>query len=268
MSSIGGIGGSASGMMAGLYGTQGVKRQKPTDEMASQAFSALDSGGKGYINKADLQGLNISSTSQSSDSSSAVDKLFSTLDADGSGQVTKDEFTDSLQKIADQLDQQRQSSKVQDAIAQAGLNGQQGPGGAHGQGSGMPPPPPPEGGDAGMTKDQMSSKLSEVGSSDSQLSSLLTNTLKNFEAADTNQDGKVSAQEAMAYQKKSSGSSTSSETQAQAQTQTQTDQGTSTSASPASDSTSAQVARQVAQLFQAYMGSQIASASSSISVTA
>ena len=127
----------------------------------------------------------------------------------------------------------------------------------------MPPPPPPEGGDAGMTKDQMSSKLSEVGSSDSQLSSLLTNTLKNFEAADTNQDGKVSAQEAMAYQKASE-TSTSSETQAQ----TQTDQGTSSSASPASDTTSAQVARQVAQLFQAYMGGQIAAAGGSIAVSA
>lgn len=265
MSSISGIG-SSSSSWAAMQDMRGLHKAKQANlnEMASQAFSALDGGGKGYIDKADLQGLNISSTSQSSDGSSGVDKLFSALDADGSGQVTKEEFTDSLQKIADQLDQQRQSSKMQDAIAQAGLNGQQGPGGAQGQGGGMPPPPPPEGGDAGMTKDQMSSKLSEVGSSDSQLSSLLTNTLKNFEAADTNQDGKVSAQEALAYQKKSSESSTSSETQAQ----TQTDQGTSSSANPASGTTSAQVARQVAQLFQAYMGSQIAAAGGSIAVSA
>ena len=257
MSSIGGIGGSASGMMAGLHGMQGSKRQNATD-MANELFSKIDTAGKGSIEKTDLQAAlsKASSGSTAVSATSNVDDLFSALDTDSSGQVTQQEFADSLQKLSDQLDQQHQSRRIQDAVAQAGL------GGGQGMGGGMPPPPPPSAGnEAGLSKEQMSSRLSEV-SGDPQLTSLLSNTLKNFEAADTNQDGKVSAQEAMAYQKASE-SSTGSQTQAQ------TNQGASSSASPESGSTPpAQLMRQVAQLFQAYMGSQIATASGSISVTA
>jgi len=251
-------------------------------EMADQAFSALDTSGKGYIDKADLQAMtqklgtsSTSSTSQSSDSASGVDKLFSALDADGSGQVTKQEFTDTLQKIADQLDQQRHSSKMQNAISQAGLDGQQGPGGAQGMGGpgGMPPPggargPKGDGdgdGDGGgMTKEQMSSKLSETGSSDSKLSSLLSNTLKNFEAADSNQDGKVSADEAMAYQK---AHESQSATQS-GSTTTGASNGTAT-ASNSSGLSSAQVVMQVSRLFEAYIANNSTSSSaSSLSVSA
>ena len=257
MGSISGIGG-ASGMAASLYGMQGAKRQNPTD-MANQLFSKIDTAGKGSIEKTDLQAAlaKASSGSTAVSATSNVDELFSAFDTDGSGKVTKQEFTDSLQKLSDQLEQQQQSRRIQDAVAQAGL------GGAQGAGGGMPPPPPPSAGDeAGMSKEQMSSKLSEVGSSDSQLSSLLSNTLKNFEAADANQDGKVSAQEALAYQKANEGSA------AAAQTQTQNEQATGSTSTESANTTPAQMMRQVAQLFQAYMGSQIAAASGSISVSA
>jgi len=274
MSSISSIGSSSTAWATqGMQGMHKNKRPSAT-EMADQAFSALDSSGKGYIDKADLQTMvqklgtsSTSSTSQASNSTSGVDKLFSALDADGSGQVTKQEFTDAMQKIADQLDQQRHSSKMQNAISQAGLDGAQGMGGPGGPG-GMPPPggaggPKGDGdGDGGMTKEQMTSKLSETGSSDSQLSSLLSNTLKNFEAADSNQDGKVSADEAMAYQKAHPSES---------ETQTGSSTGNSSGATAANSSglSSAQVVMQVSRLFEAYIANNSDSASaSSLSVSA
>ena len=257
MSSIGGIGGSASGMMAGLYGTQGAKRQNPT-EMAKELFSKIDTAGKGSIEKTDLQAAlaKASSGSTAVSATSNVDDLFSALDTNGSGKVTQQQFADTLQKLSDQLEQQQQSRRIQDAVAQAGLGGA--------QGGGMPPPPPPSAGDeAGMSQDEMRSKLSEIGSSDSKLSSLLSNSLKNFEAADTNQDGKVSAQEALAYQKANEGSA------AAAQTQAQNAKDTGSPSTESANTTPAQMMRQVTQLFQAYMGSQIAAAAgSSISVSA
>lgn len=73
---------------------------------------------------------------------------------------------------------------------------------------GMPPPPPPEG-DAGFTKEELSSQLEEIGSSDSKRSSFISNVVKNFEAADSDGDGKVTFAEAQAYNSSASSSSDS-----------------------------------------------------------
>jgi hypothetical protein len=80
------------------------------------------------------------------------------------------------------------------------------------QGGGMPPPPPPRGNDAGFTKDELSSQLNEIGSSDSERSSLISDIVQNFDEADTDGDSKVSFREAMAYDQSQSSSSGSSET--------------------------------------------------------
>ena len=203
-----------------------MKRPDPT-QMASKLFSKLDTKNQGYLEKSDLQSaLN----SVSGDSSSNVDALFSQLDGNSDGKVTKDEMSDTLKKIADELDSQFNQMRTQNGMAAEG---------------GMPPPPPPSGGqdDAGFTKDELSSQLEEIGSSDSQRSSLISKVVNNFEAADTDQDGKVSFKEAMAYDQKES-SSTSSVT---------TD---STSSGTAKAETSElKLMQQILQLMQAY-GSQ------------
>lgn len=177
-------------------------------QMASKLFSKLDTKGQGYIQESDLQSAfsqvfasTTAATSDSSASSSSTDSsasaLFKALDGNSDGQVTESEFSSSIQKLADALDSQAFSSRM---------------GGAHGAG-GMPPPPPPED-DAGLTKDQLSSKLSESGSTDSEQSGLISKIVSNFDKADTNGDGKVSMQEAMAYDQstKSSTSTASADT--------------------------------------------------------
>jgi Ca2+-binding EF-hand superfamily protein len=186
-------------------------------QMASKLFSKLDTKGQGYIQESDLQSAfsqvfasTTAATPDSSASSSSTDSsasaLFKALDGNSDGQVTESEFSSSIQKLADALDSQAFSSRM---------------GGAHGAG-GMPPPPPPED-DAGLTKDQLSSKLSESGSTDSEQSGLISKIVSNFDKADTNGDGKVSMQEAMAYDQ-STKSSTST-----ASTDTSTGSATSTS---------------------------------------
>jgi Ca2+-binding EF-hand superfamily protein len=177
-------------------------------QMASKLFSKLDTKGQGYIQESDLQSAfsqvfasTTAATPDSSASSSSTDSsasaLFKALDGNSDGQVTESEFSSSIQKLADALDSQAFSSRM---------------GGAHGAG-GMPPPPPPED-DAGLTKDQLSSKLSESGSTDSEQSGPISKIISNFDKADTNGDGKVSMQEAMAYDQstKSSTSTASADT--------------------------------------------------------
>lgn len=227
MSSISGVGGGSSWMTQDMRGMQ--KRQPPSvTEMADQVFSQLDSSGKGYIDKADLQAATqqLTSASASGKASSSVDQLFTALDPDSSGQVSKQEFSDSLQKMADQLDQQRQGSRMESAIAEAGLGGQPGAAGAQGMGSGSKP----------------------------------ASGVQAFEPADTNQDGKVSAAEELAYQ------------------QTQASQATTPPGSSASNNAGtattdsslspAQVLMQVSRLFQAYVANHGSGSNSSLSVSA
>lgn len=227
MSSIGSLG-STSSSMAMMHG---MRRPDPA-KMAEDLFSKLDTSGQGYLQKSDLQAAydSISTSSSSSTTSStdtsSVDDLFAQLDGDSDGKVTQQEFSDSLQKVADQLEQQFQSMRMQ--------------GGGMG---GMPPPPPPSD-DAGFTKDELTSQLDEIGSTDSVRSTLISNIVQNFEAADTNGDGKVSFSEAQAYDQSSSTSSGSSTTAS-----TATD---GTSSSSAGNSLDAKVMLQIMRLMQAY----------------
>jgi hypothetical protein len=155
-------------------------------------FSKLDTSNKGYINKSDLQSA--FSKLSGSDGSPSVDDVFKQLDENGDDKVTKEEMTTSLQKIADQLDSQFQSSRMQAGGRQGG-SGDMPPGGMA-----------PLGGadNAGMTKDQLTQMPKEGGSN-----SKLDDLVQNFDKADTNHDGKVSMTEAMAYDKSSSTSSSS-----------------------------------------------------------
>ena len=212
--SISGIGGNSAMMMQGM---RGMTRPDPT-QMANDLFSKIDTSGQGYLTKSDLQSAldKVSSSSSSSSTTSSVDEMFKQFDTNGDGKITKQEFSDTLKKVADQLDQQFQSMRMN--------------GGMSGMG-GVPP-----GGDSGgLTKDQVTTAAEEVSSSDSKASSALTNLAKNFDTADTNQDGKVSFQELVAYEQKTS--STSSSTEA---------------SSASSNSDSAKVMMQIMKLMHAY----------------
>ena len=237
MSSISSVGSGYSNYSAmssstsSTTGARGHHRPDPA-KMASDLFSQLDTSNKGYIEKSDLQSAldqvsgssNASATSSTSNSNSA-DALFSKLDGDGDGKVTQDEMSTGLKQLADQLDSQFNQMRMQ------------GSGGA-GEMHGKAPPPPPEN-DAGFSQDELTSQLNEIGSSDSQRSSLISNIVNNFSEADTNGDGKVNAKEAMAYDKASQSSSSSSGT-------------TNSSNSTDSASSDLQVMKQIMELMKAY----------------
>ena len=172
--------------------------------MAEQLFAQLDTSGRGLIQKPDLQAVfdkissNPCSSPSTASTASSVDELFSTIDTDSSGKVSKQEFTETLAKLQNELDVQYQGSRMEKAMKA---------GGTEGTGS-RPPPPPPPGDGPSMTKDDLTGTLSQIGASDNR-SNMMSNILSNFDSADTNGDGTVSFQEAIAYQQ-SSGSSSNS----------------------------------------------------------
>lgn len=110
---IGGIGNSS--------GTNAWAVQRPdATKIANDLFAKVDTTNQGYIDKAGLQSA---LGSKAADSASDVDQLFSQIDADQDGKITKQELTDGVKQLADALDAQFDSSR----IARAG---------------GQPPPPP------------------------------------------------------------------------------------------------------------------------------
>jgi Ca2+-binding EF-hand superfamily protein len=189
MSSISSIGGNASMAMQAM---RGMQRPDPT-QMAENLFSKLDTSGQGFIQKSDLQ----AAFDKISSAASNADDLFTQLDTDSDGKVTKQEFSDTLKQLSEQLDNHFMSMRMSDGMQGAG---------------GMPPPPPPQAGeeDAGFSKEELTSQLEEIGSSDSKRASLISNIVNNFEAADADGDGKVSFKEAMAFDQANASDSASS----------------------------------------------------------
>lgn len=158
-------------------------------QMASMLFSKLDTKSQGYLEKSDLAAAfgQITSNASQSASSTSADDVFTALDSNSDGKVTKDEFASVLAKLQESVSSQ--------------FGGQM-----HGPG-GMPPPPPAD--DAGFTKEELTSQLESADSSDTQRTDLINKIVENFEAADTDSDGKVSFQEAMAYDKSTESTSAS-----------------------------------------------------------
>lgn len=242
-----------SSISSSSYGASAMAMTRPDPaQMASKLFSKLDTKGQGYIEASDMQsafnqifGNAVSSSSSSSDSSA----LFNALDGDGNGKVTESEFSSGVQKLAEALDSQAFSSRM------AGAGG---PGGA----GGMPPPPPPDGqqDDTGFTKDELTSQLQEIGSTDTKRSSLISNIVNNFDKADTNGDGKVTRAEAMAYEQSTKNSTATSSTGSTG----------STGSTTAANQTDAMLAHRLMELMRAYGTDSTASASatSGISISA
>jgi hypothetical protein len=161
----------------------------------SQLFAKLDTRSQGYLEKSDL--VSAFSKIASDSRLSAAEDVFAALDSDSDGKVTESEFSTTLTKLQEELDSQFNQMRMQG-------HGGHGPQGM----DGMPPPPPPQD-DAGFTKDELSSQLEEIGSSDSERASFISNVANNFEAADADGDGKVSFAEAQAYNSDASASASS-----------------------------------------------------------
>jgi Ca2+-binding EF-hand superfamily protein len=188
----------------------------------SQLFAKLDTRSQGYLEKSDL--VSAFSKIASDSSSSAAEDVFAALDSDSDGKVTESEFSTTLTKLQEELDSQFNQMRMQGH----GGHGPQGMGG-------MPPPPPPQD-DAGFTKDELSSQLEEIGSSDSERSGFIAKVVNNFEAADADGDGKVSFAEAQAYNSSSESTSDAS----------------SNARGTSSANSDAQVMFQIMQLMHAY----------------
>lgn len=171
-SAICGIGGNSSMTMQGM----GRMQRPDPSKMAEDLFSKLDAGGKGYIEKSDLQAA---FQSIPTSSSTSADDVFASLDGDSDGKVTQQEMSDSIKRLSDALDSQFQGMRM----------------GGMGGGMGMRK----GGDDAGFTQEELSGKLGSIGGTASNGASMLSGILDNFDQVDTNGDGKVSAEETQAY---------------------------------------------------------------------
>jgi Ca2+-binding EF-hand superfamily protein len=176
---IGSIGSNPSMMMGGM---QGMRRPDPS-KMADNLFSKLDTKGQGYIEKSDLQSaFDQVSSSRPSSGGASVDEVFQALDGDGDGKVTRQDMSDGIKKLADQLEGQFQNMRMQ------------GKGGGMG---GM-------GGAGGVSRDELSGMVDSAQGATQRMDALLAN----FDTADADQDGKVSAQEARSFQEANASAST------------------------------------------------------------
>jgi len=215
-------------MYPGLGGNQRAQQRPDPSQIADTLFSKLDTENKGYLEVADLETA-FANLDSSSDTSAG--DVFGQFDGDSDGKITKEELTSGLKSLAEELDSQFSAMRM---------------GGK--QDMPPPPPPPPGGEDQGLTQDELTS-IAET-STDSELSTLMSELASNFDEADSNQDGTVSASEAMAYQAANGSSKTESD------------------AGASGSSNEAAVMRQIMELMRAYGEQGSATASSSLSVTA
>lgn len=165
-----------------------------------------------------------------------MDDLFTQLDSNGDGKVTKQELSDTLAKVSEQLDKQFMHMRMH-------------------QGGGMHQPPPTDGSDAGFTKEELTGQLKEIGSSDSKRSALMSNIVNNFDKVDSDGNGKVSMKEAMAYDQTLQSASTASVAS------TSTSDGATATATSDTDLTK-KVLHQIMQLVHAYHAGAESNASS------
>ncbi len=225
---IGGIGAGSTSYATMTQDVGHARRHLPNPtEMVDNLFSQLDSTGKGYLEKSDL--VSAYESVGAATSSVSVDDVFGTLDADTDGKVTKEEMATGIQKLAEQLDSAFNTMRMR----------------------GMPPPPPPppsSGQDSGLTQDEISSIASTT--EDSQLAELMNNLAANFDEADTDGDGKVSVQEAMAFQAKQAATSSTSSTASTPGTDSTTAVADSTTETD--QSSTVDILRRILDLMRAY----------------
>lgn len=135
-----------------------VGTKRPSSE---EIFASLDTKNQGYLDKQTLQAAFDKKSSDTAANTAKVEQVFKTVDTDGDNQISKLEFTSSI----DQPD--GQSASAVDGSS------------AGKQAVGAPPPPPPRAA-GGAAQEAAATEA--------------------YDAADTNQDGTVSLQELVAYQ--------------------------------------------------------------------
>ncbi len=148
-------------------GGQGGDEGFTQDELESQLAEISDSDSDSDSNRATLI-------------SSIVDN-FDEADSDGDGKVNFDEAMSYAEA---------NGISVDEPVQQAGA---------------MPPPPPPGGPQAGGSQsfsvEELQAQLEAIGDTDSTRSTLISSIIDNFDEVDTDGDGMVSDEEAMAYGK-------------------------------------------------------------------
>lgn len=154
---IGAIIGIVSAVVQAVRAFSPPETQRP-QQAADRLFSKLDEMGQGAIGSAELQ---TAFAKIKADATGSADKLFTKLDADGDGRLTKNEFSDSINQLAEQLDQHYMRLRL------------------HGEG-GTPQPS----GHMGFTREELTAQI--------------TGIVSNFDKADSNGDGRVSLLEAKA----------------------------------------------------------------------
>lgn len=154
---------------------------------ASAAFQTLDSQQKGYLELSDFAAA-LQKLQNNSSSEQQANQMFQQLDADQDGQLTANEFTSAV-------------SELYSALAPGGPRGMAGAGPR-----GMPPPPPE---DSGKTVDELTAMQQAASSEDPRLAADLAKLVAQFDSADQDGDGKVSAKEAMTFREQQQDSSDS-----------------------------------------------------------
>ena len=165
--------GTASTLTSNPYRCQ--QRMQPPDpgKMAEDAFAALDTGSKGYLDQTDLE-------SALSASGGDAEAMMTALDTDADGQVTQEEMTAVLQQMFSTQDRGQFDMR---------MAGDRPP----------PPPPPADATDEGFTLDQLTQMASDLAQTDSQRASEFSTLVDSFDSADTDGNGKLSREEAMSF---------------------------------------------------------------------
>lgn len=174
-----------------------------SSHLANNIFSRLDSSNTGAISQADFT----SAISDLAENDTDVSSLVSSVDADSDGQITKSELTTGIENLLSQLYSSSSSGRGMPPPPPGGMGGM--------------PPPPHSGEDEGVTAEQ----ASEIASStdDTRLSEIMSMISENFDEVDTNGDGKVTRDEAMAYREsQETASSSTSENSKSASSTTDT----------------------------------------------
>lgn len=221
-----------------------------SSHLASNIFSKLDTSNSGAISHADFT----SAMSELAGDDSDVSSLVSSVDSDSDGQITESELTTGIENLLSQLTSSSNSAsnRMPPPPPGGGMGGMQGMGGGMQGMGGMPPPPPSgQGKDQGVTADQASKIASSTG--DEKLSEIMSEISENFDEIDTDGDGKVTRDEAMAYHESQTADYSSS---------------TESSSSSSSSATDALIKELMAKLVETYGLSDSSSESSSVTETA
>ena len=167
---------SLYGLTAYSYGSSSSSASSLSSQFAEALLTSMDSDSSGSIDSAEFSSAALSLSSSNTESDAAA--TFSALDTNEDGVVSIDELTSSIESVIEQ----------QGTMA-----------------SGNTPPPPPSSSsdsteDVGYTQEELSAMATSTSSTDSALSSLFETLSSNFDKADADGDGKITSQEAMAYQ--------------------------------------------------------------------